>query len=273
MNAITNILQWWPFLFLAVLGVSIWRATLDGISIWRSTRRLARLSASESKIRRDDTREIRTNAPFRRRDFAAKAEIVRKETVKGTAIMMVILVAWGPSLVAISRLVPTLPRGSLIAYQAILFVAAMGSYLAFTARGSRLARSSGLICPACGMELAGVRQRGRRSADLVQDRVLETGKCPGCRAQLLDPSEVGSGSQTLTRGEHAKYIGIIAAMVTAIIVMLYFAPGPTYARYRSRCRDLYAHAYTDSDSVVVDSTRLDRRDRVTCRYFRRSNKL
>jgi hypothetical protein len=29
--------------------------------------------------------------------------------------------------------------------------------------------------------------------------------------------------------------------------VLYFAPMPTYARYRSRCRSLYAGAYTAWD--------------------------
>jgi hypothetical protein len=106
-----------------------------------------------------------------------------------------------------------------------------------------------------------------------QDRVLETGKCPGCTAQLLDPSEVGSVSQTLTLAEHAQYIGLIAVLVAGIIVMTYFGHAQVQANAWNRCRRLYARAYTASDSVVIDSTRLDRGDRVTCDYFRRTHDL
>jgi hypothetical protein len=254
MNAIKHFIEnWWGVLFLAYLWASI----------WRSAHRRRRLSAAESEVPRGDARELRTKAPFRRADFAAKAEIVRKEGAKGTLIAMVILLAWYPSLVAISRLVPTLPRASLIAYQAILFVAAMGSLLAFTARGSRLARRSGLICPACGDELTGTYGRGRFQKG-VQERVLETGKCPWCRAQLLDPSEVESVSQTLTLAER----GVIAVLVAGLIVMLYFARAQVRTNASNRCRRLYARAYTASDSVVIDSTRLARRDSVNCEYFR-----
>jgi hypothetical protein len=265
MDAIKQFIEtWW------LIGpILAWLAWLP-FSIWRSARRLARLSASESKIRRGDTRELRTKAPFRRGDFAAKAEIVRRERVKGTAIAMVILVAWYPSLVAISRLVPTLPRGWLIAYQGILFVAAMGSYLAFTARGSRLTRRSGLICPACGMELVGIHGQGR-SQELIQDRVLETGKCPECKKQLLDPAEVGPESQApLTLAEHALYLGICAALLAGIIAMLYDGTRTVDANAWTRCRRLYDRAYTAPDSIVIDST-VARGSRITCGDQRRSN--
>src|SRR3954469_22101687 len=99
---------WFPVLIVALCGVRV----------WRSARRLARLSASESKIRRVDTPELSTNAPFRRADFAAHAEIVRKERVKGTAIAGVIFVAWPALLFAISRLAPSVPHRSLVAFQA-----------------------------------------------------------------------------------------------------------------------------------------------------------
>jgi hypothetical protein len=234
-------------------------------SIWRSAYRRRRLSAGESKIPRRDPRELHTKAPFRRADFIAKAEIVRKEGAKGALIAVVILFAWYPSLVAISRLIPTLPRASLIAYQAILFVVAMGSVVVFTRRESRLARRSGLICPACGDELTGT-YRGGRFQKLVQDRVIETGKCPGCRAQLLDPSEVGSVSQTLTLTLAER--GVLAVLVAGLIVMLYFGRAQVRTNASNHCRRLYAGAYTASDSVVIDSTRRARGDKVNCEYFR-----
>ena len=274
MNAIKHFLEsWWilPLIF-----------ALPAVTIWRSARRIARLDAAEFNIPRHDTPNLRTNAPFRRADFAAKAEIVRKGTVMGTAISMVVLLAWYPSLVAISRLLPTLPHGALIAYQVILFVVAMGSLFVSAARGSRLARRSGLICPACGIELVGTSGR-RRFQKQVEDRVLETGKCPGCGAQLLDPSEVGSVSETLTPAEHAQYIGLIAVLVAGIIVMTYLGHAQVKANAWNRCRRLYARAYSASDSVVIDSTRLDRgyrregariiKVRATCDYFRRTHDL
>ena len=183
-------------------------------------RRLDKLSASESKVPRRATRVIRTNAPLRRRDFAEKADIVRREVVKGIAIALAIAIAWQPSLIAIYQLVPSLPRESLIVYQAMLFVAAMGSLLAFTARGSRLARRSGLVCPACGMVLAGTGRRGRWKYWL-QDRVLETGKCPGCSKQLLDPDEVGPVSENLKRDDTALYVVMCVALLAGIIAMVY----------------------------------------------------
>jgi hypothetical protein len=256
-NAIKQFLQhWWAWLLLAYLGSGIWRMAHG---------RLGPPSAAEPVGRLDDTPVLRTKAPFRRDDFAAKAEIVRKEGAKGTLIAVAILFAWAPSLVAISRFIPTLPRASLIAYQAMLFVVAMGSIVVFTQRESRLGRRSGLICPACGDELTGT-YRGGRFQKLVQDRVIETGKCPGCGAQLLDPSEVGSVSQTLTLAEHAQYIGVIAVLLAGLIVSLYFGTAQVRTNVSNHCRPLYAGAYTASDSVVIDSTRLARGDRVNCKY-------
>jgi hypothetical protein len=261
-HAIKNFLDsgWYLALILGALGFLILRSAL----------RLARLSASESKITRGYTDEVRTNAPFRRRDFAAKAEIVRKETGKGTVIAMAILVVWCPSLVAITRLVPTISRGSLIAYTAILFVAAMASFFVFTARGSRLARLSGLICPGCGMDLTGTSEVDRFRY-VIEDRVLETGKCPGCNKQLIDSSEVGPVSQSLTRADKARYMGLVGALVVGIIVMVYYGTAMVDAKAWARCRTLYDGAYNSSDSVAIDSTTLEPRNHTACGYFRRSH--
>ena len=197
--------------------------------------------------------------------------MVRKERVKGTLIAMVILVAWGPSLFAITRLMPTLPRASLIAYQVILFVLAMGSLFAFAASGSRLARSSGLICPGCGVELAGTYGLGRFQR-LIQDRVLETGKCPGCNKQLLDPAEVGPVSEDPKPNDAALYAGVCVVLVAGIIVMMYMTSAQLKANAWNRCRRLYIHAYSASDSVVIDST-VAPRNQSTCGDQRRSHDL
>jgi hypothetical protein len=233
-------------------------------------RRLGKLSASELRIPRDDTHELHTKAPFRRRDFAAKAGIVQRESEKAIAIVMVLVVIGVPSLVVISRLVPSLRHGALITYRGILPVVAMGLLLTFAVRGSRLARRSGLVCPACGIDLTSVYKHGRFQY-LVQDLVLETGKCPGCKKQLLDPAEVGPVSRDLSRAGNALYIGIFAVMIAGIIAMVYFGGRQVQANAWARCRRLYARAYTASDSVVIDSTRLDRGDSVGCEYFRRTH--
>ena len=261
MNAIKHFVEnWWlVLLILASLGVSI----------WRPARRLAKLAAAEARIPRHYTRVIHTKAPFRRHDFAAKADIVRREVVKGIAIALAVVFAWPLSLIAISHFLPSLPRGSLIAYQGILFVAAMGSLLALTASGSRLARRSGLVCPACGMELAGIARQGRLKFWL-QDQVLETGKCPGCGKQLLDPAEVGP-SENLGPDDTALWIGMCVVGVAGIIAMLYFGTRQVDAKVWARCRRLYGRAYTASDSVVIDSTPVARKGLYTCGDLRRSN--
>jgi hypothetical protein len=259
MSAIKHLLDFWWVPALTLLAVSV----------WGPARRLAKLNALERKNQRHYPRELNTKAPFRRHDFAAKAAIVRKERMRGTAIAMVILLLWYPSLIAISRLLPSLPHGWLTAYQAILFVAAMGSYLTFIARGSRLARRSGLICPACGMELVGIRQRAGRPQDLIQDLVLETGKCPGCKKQLLDPAEVGP-VENLGPDDTVLYAGACVALVAGIVVMLYFGTAQVDPNAWTRCRRLYARSYTASDSILIDST-VAPRNHVTCEYFRRNN--
>jgi hypothetical protein len=257
MNAIKHFFleNLWVLLFLAWLGNST----------WRFAHRLPRLSATESKVPRDYTREIRTKAPFRRLDFAAKAEIVRKEMVKGTVIVMVILVGFGPSWVAVSRLAPNLPHGAFAAYEAIMFVVAMGSLLGFAVRADLLARRSGLICPSCGLDLAGT--YGRRAQSLIQDHVLETGKCPKCKTQLLDPAEGGPILENLKPNDTALGIGICAAMVVVIVAMVYFTGENVAANEWTRCRRLYDSAYTASDSVAIDST-VAPRNKATCEHLR-----
>jgi hypothetical protein len=241
-----------------------------GLTMWRSTRHPTRPSALKSKIRPHATRELHPKAPFRRADFAAKAEIARKESAKGATIALAIIVAGGPLGVVITRLFPHLPRVFFIVFMTIYFAGVVGPYVLFTARGSLLARRSGLICPACGIELEGA-AGVRNLAYLIENRVLETGKCPGCRAQLLDPSEVGPVPWTSTRAETARGVGLIAVLLAVLVVMVYFTHKQVTANAWSRCRRLYDRAYTAADSVAIDSTRLDRDDSVGCEYFRRTH--
>ena len=262
MNAIKQFLEayWFPTLFLAWLVVWLWRAS----------HRLGRRSTAGLEVQRDEAHTIGTSAPFRRADFAAKAEISRREIAKGLLVGGAILIAAPPALVAISWLVPTLTRGFFRTAMTISVAAAITSLFAFALRASRQTRRSGLICPACGIELVG-RGGTRLNEFLLQDRVLETGKCPRCNTQLLDPAEVRPISQTSTRAEHARYIGIIAVLLAGVVALVYFANASISAKRLARCRSLYARAHSASDSVVIDSTHAARGDLVTCGELLGSN--
>jgi hypothetical protein len=249
---------WFPALVLTCMAVSF----------WRSARRVVKRSAAESKIPRVYPREIRTNAPFRRGDFIAKADIAERETIKGLVIAMVVVVGGTPSLVAISRHAPSL-RHMLSTYLTMLPFIGIGSILAFSVRGSLLARRSGLVCPACGINLTSAYTRGRVRY-LVENVVLETGKCPACKEQLLDPAEVGPESRNFSPAGYAGVVGLLAVMIAGIITLNYFTHKQNDANAWARCRRLYARAYSASDSVVIDSTRLHSDGR-GCEYFRRTH--
>jgi hypothetical protein len=61
------------------------------------------------------------------------------------------------------------------------------SAAAYLVMATRLARRVGLTCSACGFAFVTGRRHGPHSVD----EVLQTGKCPGCRKQLLNEVEVG----------------------------------------------------------------------------------
>jgi hypothetical protein len=208
-------------------------------------------------------KKIHIKAPFRRADFAAKAEIPRHEMAKGFVIGFVTLVAAPPALAAMRWLVPTLPHGFFRTAMTIICVVAIVSMFAFVLRGSRLTRRSGLVCPACGAELvgpAGTRLHPRS----VQNQVLETGKCPACGAQLLDPTEVKPISRTSTRAEQAWMTVVLVVLVAGLVPYIYFAKKSIDANRLARCHNRYARAHSASDSIVVDSTRPVRDYAVTC---------
>jgi hypothetical protein len=246
-----------------------WFATLAGAwVVWRVWHRQRLRSTPALEIKRDDAPKLRTKAPFSRADFAAKAEISRREMAKGVFIGMGILIAVPPALAAISWLVPTMPRGFFRIVMTISCVVAVAALFVFALRGSRQTRRTGLVCPACGMELVG--PGGTRMHPFsLQDRVLETGKCPGCNTQLLDEAEVQPSNEPMTRAEYA----IIAVLVVLLIATVYFARASISANRLARCHDRYARAHSASDSVVVDSTPATRGERVTCGELLGSNSL
>jgi hypothetical protein len=262
MNTIKSFIEnyWWATLFTVIVVVWAWRA-------WR---RSTRSSPPALEIPRRDTRDIPSTSPFRRSDFAAQAEIVRREMVKGFGIGMAIFLIGFPALLAVNWLAPTSLRGSFGAVAFVLCAAGVAAMLLFAIRGSRMMRRIGLVCPACGAELVGT--MGVAGA-WIQDRVFETGKCPRCRAQLLDPTEVGPEPRTLTRADHARVLGLIAALLTALGAITYFGNASVAARRSASCNRRYAAAHSSVDSGAVDVRRLNERGTVTCGDLRRAGRL
>jgi hypothetical protein len=183
--------------------------------VWRALR-LARQHAQTESVEyvRDEAHGSGTTAQFRRDDFAAKAEIINKQKMRGA-----IPVLFFGGVAAIYALQSTLSREASIVALAIVVAVAVGWNQLFLRRARRLARSSGLKCHACGMELVG--QTGRVWID---DYVLETGKCPGCEAQLLDPSDVrpipdpkdGSRTRIIVR----------VVVIAMLVALLYYVITP-----------------------------------------------
>jgi hypothetical protein len=209
-----------------------------------------------------------TKAPFRRSEFAAKAEPPRREMAKGFVIALVTAIAAPPTLAILHWLVPTLPHGFARTALTTLLVAAIALMFAFVFRGSRLTRRNGLICPACGMELVGT-DGTRLHKWSRQDRVLETGKCPGCGKQLLDPAEVRLISRTSTRAEQAWMPVVFGVLLVGLVFYIYFAKKSIDASHLTRCHNRYARAHSASDSAVVDSTRPASDYNATCGELRR----
>jgi hypothetical protein len=254
MNTIREYLEhYWRATFVAALVVA---------SVWRM-RRLSGLSVPAAVARRAENRKIPERAPFRRNDFAAKSNIARREMLKALIIPALIFLGAPPALAAIYSLVPTLPRGVPRAPLYIMYAVAIASMFAFVLRASRLARRSGLVCPACGMELVGLGGTRLRHWS-IQQRVLESGKCPSCGEQLLDPTEVGPVSRPAT-GEQARLNIVFALLLVSTVIFTYFAVKSIRAANLTRCQNRYARALSAADSTVVDSTRVGaRRSNVSC---------
>ncbi len=251
MDAVKLFLEnhWAGTFFGAFLVYSAWL-------VWRGSK--SRSTVMFNILSRD--KHGKTKAPFTRRDFIEKAEPVRREITKGLVIAVVVLIAAPFALDAISRLVPALPRGFFAVGLTILCSVGLGAMFAFAIRGSRMMRRSGLICPACDMELVGT----DRKLPSRQDRILETGKCPGCKVRLLDASDVGSESERLTRAENIRYGVLIAVLVLGFVPYVNYVTKSMDAGRLATCTRLYARARTASDSVVIDSTQRGRRYPYTC---------
>ena len=132
--------------------------------------------------------------PFRRADLAERTEVLRRKTLRqwaiwlGPLLIVFLLVFWLPLLLPSLRGPPLVPF--LLTF--IVVLSAVAFFLGL--RGERWTRASGLVCPSCGGLLFGTRRRGA----LVHLEVLETGRCPQCRTQLLHPAEVNSGASKVS---------------------------------------------------------------------------
>lgn len=247
---------WWAGLFTVITVVWAWRA-------WRGAQ-VPPLEPLERPRRPESS-----TAPFRREDFAARAEAARREMGKGFFAAMAIFLFGFPALFAASWLAPE-TVGPI--FQPLMYVILGGSIagmFALAARADRIARRSGLVCPACGRGLVG---QGR-SDSLIHERVLETGKCPKCGAQLLDPAEVAPVDRRMTGADHARALVIIATLLTALGATSYFGNRAINARRVMACNRRYAAAQSAADSVVVDARTLNKKGTLTCGDLRRSGRL
>ena len=184
--------------------------------VWRALR-LARQHAQTESVEylRDEVHGSGTTAQFRRDDFAAKAEIVNKQRMKGA-----VPVFFFGGVAAIYALQSTLSREARIVALAIVIAVAVGWNQVAVRSARRLVRSSGLKCHACQMELV-----GQTSGVWIDDYVLETGKCPGCEAQPLDPADV---RPTQSPKDSARTRTIVRVVVIAMLVaLLYYAITPS----------------------------------------------
>ncbi len=190
--------------------------------------------------------------------------------VKGFGIGLGIYIVVSPASLALVALAPSLlPRSFATTVQMILLAVVIVLGLAYAYRGSRQGRRMGLLCPGCGGELVGTMGDG----PWIQDLVLETGKCPTCHIQLLDPGEVGPVPRTLSRGDHVRGVAWIAALLGGIAATAYFGNAAIRGRRSVNCNRRYAAAQNAADSAVVDARVLGTRATVTCGEMRRSGQL
>ena len=121
--------------------------------------------------------------PFRREDFATRADAQLRVMLRTGVIWL------GPLIVLLFAV--TFTRAAFLPAPSSAFFVAWTVAFALVAfvlglRGKRASRRHDLLCPFCRADLLGTKRFGG-SAHLD---VLETGACPQCRKQLIDPGEV-----------------------------------------------------------------------------------
>ena len=235
-------------------------SALFALWAWRAARRARAFGSAESSAPFVPRGPLTTTPRFRRGPFADEAERVRRGMAKGMGIAVVLFIVGMPALFAINAWQHGLPNR---VFEAAILVICFGSVVLMIVsaqRGSRRMREFGLICPNCKGELVGTIQNGA----WIQDRVLETGQCPRCHTQLLDPAEVGPVPSKLTLGGHLQAIGIIAFLTLGLAGTVYFGNASIRAKRLAYCNRHYGNAHTAADSATVDSLRPSRKAIVTC---------
>jgi hypothetical protein len=250
---------WWLLIFSAVLAVWIRHLARRARDLNRPTDTVLPKPAAPSGAH---------PAVFRRAEFQARSDAVTRGYTRGFLLALVVMVVQAPLWIAVRALFD-LPRG-MFAYgiTAGVFLGAV-LLIGFAFRAGRVARRLGLVCPHCGIDFFRTNEPGQR----YQDLVLETGACPGCRAPLLDASEVGPVSTTLTKREHAQLIGVLVLMTVAIVVMTYYGSRMAAETRALRCRNRYAAARTAADSVTVDARAANKSGSIRCGDLRREGRL
>ncbi len=203
--------------------------------------------------------------PFRSPEFAARADAVRRKALRdgliwvAPLIIAFIVVLFGP---LVAPGLPAVPRGPASVAFLILMISAT---FALGVRSRNLIRHLGLQCPFCGTGLVGTMRFGR-AAHLA---VLETGRCPQCDAQLIDPNEL----QVASAGITPQALLVATVLVVGLASVLYCGGQSVRSMLVKNCIRRYATAHNSADSTLIDATLSSRRTRTRCGDLRRAGRL
>ena len=120
--------------------------------------------------------------PFRAADFAERADVARRRTLRNLGPLVIVALALLPAAflarAIAGRYVAPFVLAFIIVFSGVAFVLGI--------RDQQRMRAEGLVCPSCGVGLVGTKRFGGR----VDLEVLQTGRCPQCGTQLIPPTEV-----------------------------------------------------------------------------------
>ena len=120
--------------------------------------------------------------PFRAADFAARAAVARRRMRRGLRPLVIVALGLLPATFLAWAI-----AGTQLAPLVLMFIVVFSGVAFFLGiRDERRMRADGVVCPSCGVGLVGTKRFGGR----VDLEVMQTGRCPQCRTQLIPPDEV-----------------------------------------------------------------------------------
>jgi len=201
-------------------------------------------------------------AVFRRADFEARVERVRRGALWQAIAGIMILAVGYPAVLAL-HVYGLLSSSMVRPLLAVVLVGFTVSMLLLALPFRRSIRRTGLTCPVCNKDLyaTGLGSPGRYA-------VLESGKCPKCDTELLDASEVGARPRApMTWGDKVQEGSLAALVVIGFVAFAYFGKQSVTLRRTEECARRYATARTGADSIRVNQSGF-RRSSGTCEYYK-----